>query len=209
MKKSLIILSVLVVVALLFYAVVVFYVGNMAKQDTKVKSDAIVVLGEGAFGGITCYGPICKQKGFVPHPQYNPCLVARIDHAVNLYKNHYASKILMSGGTDKEDNKNEAETMKTIAMDAGVPGANILMEKESTSTYENLVLSQSILTKADSHSAIIVTDPATNGRAGLVAAKLHYHYSLSPDMNTPCSHRSDYVFREPLAIIAYFLTGKI
>ena len=115
MKKSLIILSIVVTVAILSYATLVFYVSNMAKQDTKVKSDVIIVLGEGAFGGISCYGPICKQKGFVPHPQYNPCLVSRIDHAVDLYKNHFASKVLMSGGTDKEDNKNEAETMKTIA----------------------------------------------------------------------------------------------
>lgn len=209
MKKFVIILSVIALFALLLYAALVFYVSKVAKQDTKVKSDVIVVLGEGAFGGISCYGPICKQKSFVPRSQYNPCLVARIDHAVDLYKNHYASKILMSGGTDKEDNKNEAETMKTIAIDAGVPGADILMEKESKSTYENLAFSQKILNNAGLHSAIIVTDPSTNARTGLVASKLHYDYSLSPDMNTPCSHRSDYIFREPLAIIEYFLLGRI
>ncbi len=209
MKKSLFILSILVVVALLSYVALVFYVGNVAKQDTKIKSDVIVVLGEGAIGGTSCFGPICKQKGFMPHPQYNPCLVARIDHAVDLYNNHYASKILMSGGTDKEDNKNEAETMKTIAIAKGIPEKHILLEKASTSTYENLAFSQKILDKAHLKSAIIVTDPAANARAGLVASKLHYQYSLSPDMNTPCSHRSDYVVREPLAIIAYFLTGKI
>jgi len=209
MKKLLIILSIIATFALFIYAALVLYVGNMAKQDTKVKSDVIVVLGEGAFGGISCYGPICKQRQFVSRPEYSPCLVARIDHAVDLYKNHYASKILMSGGTDKEDNKNEAETMKTIAMEKGIPAADILMEKESTSTYENLALSQDILTQAHLNSAIIVTDPATDARAGLVASKLHYTYSLSPDINTPCLHRSDYVFREPLAIIEYFLLGRI
>lgn len=209
MKKVLITFSIISAAILLTYTALVIYVDINAKQDTKVKSDAIVVLGEGAYGGISCYGPICKQKGFIPHPQYNPCLVARIDHAVDLYKNHYASKILMSGGTDKEDNKNEAETMKTIAMENGIPEGDILMEKDSTSTYENLVFSQTILNKAGLHSVIIVTDPSTNARAGLVASKLYYKYSLSPDMNTPCSHRSDYLFREPLAIIDYFLLGKI
>lgn len=208
MKKFLIILSVIVTSCVLLYAVLLIYICTMAKQDTKVKSDAIVVLGEGAYGGISCYGPICQQ-GFVPHPQYNPCLVSRINQAVTLYKNHYAPKILMSGGTDKEDNKNEAETMKQIAIEVGVPATNILMEKQSTSTYENLRFSQKILTKAGLHSVIIVTDPYTNARAGLVASKLHYNYSLSPDMNTPCSHSSDYFFREPLATIAYILLGKI
>lgn len=194
--------------AVLLYATLVFYIGNIAKQDTKVKSDAIVVLGEGAIGGISCFGPRCSQ-GFTPHPQYNPCLIARINHAVTLYKKHYASKILMSGGTDKEDNTNEAEIMKTIAIQDGIPAADILLETKSTSTYENLAFSQKILEDAGLHSAIIVTDPATSGRAGLVASKLHYRYSLSPDMNTPCLHRSDYLFREPLAIMYYLLLGRI
>lgn len=208
MKKFVIIFSLIASCVILLYAILVFYIGNMAKQDTKVKSDAIVVLGEGAYGGISCFGPRCSQ-GFTPHPRYNPCLIARINHAVDLYKSHYASKVLMSGGTDKEDNKNEAETMKTIAMGDGIPEKDILLETKSTSTYENLEFSQKIMNAAGIHSAIIVTDPATNARAGLVASKLHYAYSLSPDMDTPCSHRSDYYLREPLAIIDYFLTSKL
>ncbi len=207
-KKILITLSIIVVIILPIYVPLVIYINHMAKQDTKVKSDVIVVLGEAAMGGISCFGLRCQQ-GFVPHPQYNPCLVSRINQAVSLYKNHYAPKILMSGGTDKGDNVNEAETMKTIAMKDGIPGADILTENKSTSTYENLLFSQNILNKAGLHSAIIVTDPATNARAGLIASKLHYTYSLSPDMNTTCSHLSDYSFREPLAIIDYFLSGKI
>ncbi len=209
MKKLLIILSIAVAFALLPYVALILYVSKVAKQDAKIKSDVIVVLGEGAYGGISCYGPICQQKRFIPHPQYNPCLIARIDHAVDLYKKHYASTILMSGGTDKEDNKNEAETMKAIAIQAGIPASDILMEKASTSTYENLAFSQEILMKAHLRSTIIVADAATNARAGLVASKLQYNYSLSPDMNTPCSHRSDYFLREPLAIIEYFLLGRI
>ena len=104
---------------------------------------------------------------------------------------------------------NEAETMKTIAMKDGIPAADILLEDKSVSTYQNLAFSQKILNKAGLHSAIIVTDPPTNARAGLVASKLHYSYTLSPDTNTTCAHLSDYVLREPLAIISYFLTGKI
>ena len=208
MKKFFIILSIIVTFSVLLYAVLLTYIGVMTKQDTKVKSDVVLVLGEGAYGGISCYGPIC-QHGFMPHPQYNPCLVARINQAISLYKNHYASKILMSGGTDKEDNANEAETMEKIAVEAGVPAVDILMEKKSTSTYENLAFSQKILSAAGLHSIIIVTDPFTNARAGLVASKLGYNYSLSPDLNTPCSHASDYFFREPLAIVAYILSGKI
>ncbi|HWZ65846.1 MAG TPA: YdcF family protein [Patescibacteria group bacterium] len=215
MKKFLITLSIIAVTALLLYASLLLYVSNKAEQDTKVKSDVILVLGGSAVGGVTCFGPIC-QHGFVPHPHDNPCLVARVDHAVSLYKDHYAPKILMSGGTDKGTNVNEAETMKKLALAAGVPEANILMEKESTSTYENFALSEKVLNKAGLHSVIIVTDPYHNARAELVASKLHFKYSLSPASNSPCweqdknkpfTNRDSR--REVFALIGYKLLNKI
>lgn len=55
-KKILITLSIIVAVTLLIYVGLVIYIFNMAKQDTKVKSDAIVVLGEVTISGISCYG---------------------------------------------------------------------------------------------------------------------------------------------------------
>ena len=207
-KKILITLSIIVAVILLTYAGLVIYVFNMAKHDTPVKSDAIVVLGEAALGGTSCFGPRCQNRVASP-PHYNVCVVSRISHAISLYKEHYAPKILMSGGTDTADNINEAETMKAIAIKDGVPAADILTETKSTSTYQNLAFSQKILNSEKLHSAIIVTDPSTNARAGLVASKLNYAYSLSPDVNSPCSHLFNYVIIEPLAITYYFFSGKI
>ena len=208
MKERIIIPLLTVLAALVVvYTALVIYVFTAANQDTKMKSDAIVVLGEGAMGGTSCFGPRCQQ-GFKASSHYSPCLIYRIDRAVSLYKNHYAPKILMSGGTDKEDGVNEAGTMKKIAIQDGIPEADILTEDKSTSTYEDLAFSQKILNGANLHSAIIVTDPSTDARAEFIASKLHYTYSLSPDANISCTHLSDYVLREPLAIIYYFLSGK-
>ena len=217
MKKFLILLSIIAASILLFsitFTALLIYISNEAKQDTKVKSDVILVLGGSAYGGTSCYGPIC-QHDFVPQRRLNPCLVARVDHAVSLYKEHYAPKILMSGGNDKEDNANEAETMKKIAIDAGVPEADILMEKESTSTYENFALSQKIITDAKLHSIIIVSDPYHNARAELIASKLHYKYSVSPAVESPCwdQDKSSLTNRdflhEALALIGYKLLNRI
>jgi uncharacterized SAM-binding protein YcdF (DUF218 family) len=207
-KKILITFSVVVAVFLLIYASLVIYVFHMSVQDTKIKSAVIVVLGEKAISGTSCFGPRCSQ-GFVLNPHYNVCLESRINQAVYLYKHHYAQKILMSGGIDSGGTVSEADTMKTIAEKDGIPAADILVETKSTSTYQNLALSQKILNNAGLHSAIIVTDPSTNARAGLVASKLDYSYSLSPDMKSSCSHLFSYVISEPAAIAYYFLTGKI
>jgi uncharacterized SAM-binding protein YcdF (DUF218 family) len=191
------------------------YIGNKAEQDTKVKSDVILVLGGVVIAGNSCFGPICKQIGFVPHPHYNPCVLARVDHAVSLYKEGYAPKILMSGGNDEEDTVNEAETMKKMAMEAGVPEKDILMEKESTSTYQNFALSQKIIDKAGLHSVIIVTEPYHNARAALVASKLQYNYSVSPTKTSPCWDDTNFfanwnfLKKESLAIIGYKLLNKI
>lgn len=215
MKKFFIIFPIITASILLIFTALLIYINNKAEQDTKVISDVILVLGGSAIGGISCYGPIC-QHGFVRNPKLNPCLVARVNHAVSLYKDHYAPKILMSGGTDEETNVNEAETMKKIATEAGVPEADVFMEKESTSTYENLALSQKIINENGFHNVIIVTDPYANARAGLVASKLHYEYSLSPvvestcwdqDKNKPFTNRDSR--REALALIAYKLLNKI
>lgn len=190
------------------------YIANRAEVDNKAKSDVIMVLGGTAIGGTSCFGPICKQ-GFVPKPHINPCLVARVDHAVTLYKQHYAPKILMSGGTDKESNVNEAETMKKIALDAGVPESDILLEKESQSTFENFSLSQKVLKHSNLSSVIIVTDPYHNARAELIAKKLNYSYSLSPviesacweqDKDKPYTNRDSR--REVFALILYKLQSK-
>ncbi len=191
------------------------YVVSKAEQDTKVKSDVILVLGGHVISGTSCVGPICKQKGFVMKPHYNPCVVARVDHAVALYKNHYASKILMSGGTDEESGANEALTMKKWAIASGVPEKDILVEKESTSTYENFALSKEVLSKADLRSVIIVTEPYHIARAGLVASKLQYNYSLSPAVKSVCWNRNNFfanwnfVKKELPAIIVYKLSNKI
>lgn len=208
-KKLLVPFLIFIAVAIVAYGILVIYVYRMANQDTKVKSDAIIVLGEAAMGGNSCFGPRCQHASTPMTPHYNTCLESRIDQAVSLYKKRYATKMVMSGGTDASDNVNEAETMKAIAIKDGIPASDILLENRSTSTYQNLAFSKGILAKASLHSAIIVTDPATNARAGLVAAKLGYNYTLAPDAATTCSHSIDYIAREPLAIIYYFLSGKI
>ncbi len=215
MKKLIIIISAILASAGFIYFSLLIYIDKNAEQDTKIKSDAILVLGGSAIGGISCVGPICKN-GFVPNPHYNPCLVARVMHGVSLYKDHYAPKIVMTGGNDEESNVNEAETMKKIATEAGVPEKDILLEKESTSTHENFLLSKKILEEAGLLSIIVVTDPYHSVRAGLIASKLHYQYSLSPavesacwdqDKNKPFTNRDSR--REVFALIVYKLLNKI
>lgn len=133
MKKYLIPTGALSILVVLVYFSLAIYIGSKAGIDTKIKSDAILILGAKAYHG----------------SMYNPCLLFRVEHAVELYKAGYATKILVSGGNDIEDNINEADTMKKMAMEKGVPSEDILTEKEATSTYENFSLSKKIFDETD------------------------------------------------------------
>ncbi len=182
---------------LALYLLLALYIGNIANQDTKIQSGAILVLGAKSYHGNS----------------YNPCLVSRVNHAVELYKTKYANKILVSGGFDKEDNVSEAETMKKIAINLGVPSNNILLEKSSTSTYENLLNSQKILKSNHLNPVIIITEPFHAARTVLVAEKLDLNFTISPASTSPCwqpwKYFSYYFLKEPFAIILYKIQNKL
>ncbi|MBI3887760.1 YdcF family protein [Candidatus Microgenomates bacterium] len=183
--------------SLFVYIFIALFVANKAGNDIKHKSDVILVLG---------------ARSYI-NGEYNPCLKARVDHAVSLYKDGYAPKLLVSGGTDKEDNANESETMKKIAVEQGVAAKDILLEKAATSTYENFTLSKEIMNKNNLHSAIIVTEPFHIARASLVGKKLGFTDNASPATESPCwkqnTYLSRYFLKEPFAILVYKLQNKL
>jgi uncharacterized SAM-binding protein YcdF (DUF218 family) len=179
------------------YLSIALHIAIQAERDTSKKADALLILG---------------ARSYIAG-EYNPCLEARVMHAVELYKAGFASKIIVSGGNDQEDNVNEAKTMKKIAVEKGVPSSAILEEKAATSTFENFSLSAALLKKNNLRSVIVVTEPFHAGRAALVAKKLGYTFSVSPAKDSPCwvpnKYVSKYFLKEPIAIIGYLLQNKL
>ncbi len=197
-RKHLLFGSILVFVFTSFsYVSLAIFLGKDVYLDTKIPSDVILVLGAKAYHG----------------QNYNPCLVSRVEHAVDLYKARLAPNILVSGGFDTEDNVNETETMKKIAVGLGVPESDILLEPSSTSTYENIHFSGTLMDSLGLHSAIIVSEPFHSPRAALVAEKAGLQYLVSPAVDSPCWTRwtflSRYFLKEPLAVLLYKIEGKL
>ncbi|EFK95859.1 protein containing DUF218 [sediment metagenome] len=174
-----------------------FSLAGRVYKDDRIPSDAIVVLGARAY----------------IDGKYNPCLKARVDHASELYEKKLAPLIIMSGGYDREDRENEAETMKKIAMENGINESDIILEKDSASTYENLKYSKEILKKNNMNSVILVTEPFHSPRASMIADKLNISFSVSPAKDSECWTRGKYLSRyflkEPFAVLLYKLQGKI
>ncbi len=195
-RKFLVVILGFTLTGITIYILIFLHVALKAEIDSKTKSDAILVLG---------------ARSYIDG-KYNPCLEARVTHAAELYKNGYASKIIVTGGDDKEDRVNEAETMKKIAEENGVLSKDILMEKAATSTYENFILSQRIMEQKGLGSIIIVSEPFHIARASLVAQKLRIAYTVSPAIESSCwqpnKYFSKFFFKEPFAILVYKLQNK-
>ena len=142
----------------------ILYEGRLQTPD---KADAIIVLGAAAY-----------------HKKPSPVFEERIRHAVNLYQQGKAKKIIFTGGTPKKGYSTEAEVGAKWAMKNGVKKQDILLEPNSRNTFDNLKNSAEIAKRAQLHSFIVVSDPYHIARAKLMAQDLGLTVQMSP---TPTS----------------------
>lgn len=127
--------------------------------------DCIIVLG-------------CKVKD---NGDPSDMLADRLKRGIYLYKQGAAPKIIMSGdhGTVEYD---EVNTMKRIAIDAGIPSSDVFMDHAGFSTYESIYRAKEIF---EADKIIIVTQEYHLYRALYIAEKLGIEaYGVNSDYNT-------------------------
>ena len=73
-----------------------------------------------------------------PGGQPSPALRRRVTHAVHLLQSEKGRRLLVTGGLGKHAPA-EADVMRQLAIDAGVPPSLILVEDQATSTFEQVV----------------------------------------------------------------------
>ncbi len=93
------------------------------------------------------------------------------EHAVALYQQGLADKLLFSGGlgrlTEGVFEQSEADTFAAIARDMGVPSRDIIIENQSTNSGENVQFSAELCNKLnlDFRRFILVQKPYMERRA--------------------------------------------
>jgi len=101
--------------------------------------------------------------------QATPVFRARILEGVRLYHSGQVKKIILTGGPGAPP---QAEVAKTIALEAGVPEENLLVEDKSKNTWENLKFSRELLAGQSQKRVFIVSEPLHLKRALLMAQDL-------------------------------------
>lgn len=185
----------MIILIIVFFILSIFLILNVNGNYNNSKSDTIIVLG----------------SGIMINNKLNPCMYKRVEHAVNLYKKGYSDTIIFSGGNDEDTQINEAEAMNKIARELGFDGKSIL-EKNASSTYENLLFSKEILDNNNLNNAVIVTEKFHVGRTLLTSESVNIDAMVSP-ADSYCWEKfryfSKFFVREVIVTYYYFLTNKI
>jgi uncharacterized SAM-binding protein YcdF (DUF218 family) len=96
-------------------------------------------------------------------------LISRLEKAYDLYQNDYTNRIIVSGGILGENQKSEAEVMKSVLVSKGVPEEDIIIESKASSTIENFQFSKTILDSLKENQVILVTSEYHIFRSQLIA----------------------------------------
>ncbi len=167
-----------------------------AQRDDARVADAIIVLGSAVY----------------PGARPSPSLLARTQHAINLYRAGYAPHLILSGGT-QSNLPSEAEVMRRLAANAGVPANALLLEDRARSTLENISNSKKIMDARGWRTALIVSDGFHLYRAEAMARDAGLEAYGSPAPHSAASNapmpRAWYTLRESFALVWYYATRAV
>ena len=112
----------------------------------------------------------------------------RVTQAIDLYRAGYASRLLLSSGY--VFTLREAEVMKAVAVDNGVPAEAILLEERAKNTFENVTHSGQIVREQGWRRILLVSSPYHMRRAVATWHKLLPEIEVVP---TPVPQSQFYI----------------
>jgi uncharacterized SAM-binding protein YcdF (DUF218 family) len=139
----------------------------------------------------------------------------RLARAVELYRAHYAPVMILSSGFVYSFR--EADVMRAMAIDQGVPDSAIMLEQRSTNTLQNVKFVDDILRDRHWNRILLVSSPYHMRRAVMVWKKQAPDVEVVP---TPVEQSQFYdhgrganleqvrgIIQEYLAILGYWRRG--
>jgi uncharacterized SAM-binding protein YcdF (DUF218 family) len=159
--------------------------------DDAVVPHAIVVLGSST-----------------PNAQASPVLVERLRKAYQLAQQYPQVSVVVSGGVDFRQVVSEARVMADYLQSLGLPADRLVLEDQSTSTYENMVFSARAL-KARGISQdmpiLVITSDFHTLRAGWIATRAGWEHVRRAGSPTPLYMRYNAWTREYFACLSGIL----
>ncbi len=178
----------IVLVPVLVFAGTAARVWWVARSDERSRSDAIVVLGASQFDG-----------------RPSKVFQARLDHAMDLWKDGVAPRVITVGGGRPGDRFTEAQAGARYLREQGV--TSVVPVATGSDTLESLKAVDAELTRHGWSSIVIVTDPWHSLRSRRMAQDLGMQAHTSPTRSGPAVQSRAiefrYIARETAAYLYY------
>jgi uncharacterized SAM-binding protein YcdF (DUF218 family) len=166
-----------------------------ARQDSRPRSDAIVVLGSAQYNGVP-----------------SSIFEARLEHAMKLYEDGVAPVVVTVGGKKAGDQFTEAEAGRDYLASAGLPSDALLAVPEGVDTLESMRVVGNAFGERGWRTAVLVTDPWHAMRAERMAEDSGIEAESSPTRRGPAvqtrTTQFKYILRETAAYLLYRVTGE-
>lgn len=140
----------------------------------------------------------------------SPALLERLKVANEYLKEHKDVEVIVSGGQGHDESITEAEAMKRYLVNNGIEENRIIMEDESTNTFENLKYTRDIirgLDEKEDYRVLIVTNKFHLFRAKFLAKRLGMVPYGLPARIPPSVIVQSYI-REYFAVIKSFIFDR-
>ena len=152
------------------YTVAFVLVLVVAQLDQRESADVIVVLGAAQYNG-----------------RPSPVLRARLDHALELWREGLAPAIVVTGGVGRGDKESEATVGRRYLLARQVPDSVLIVQPQGRSTQASMNAVAAWLGERGRRQAILVSDPFHMLRLRLEARRTGLHAYTSPTDTSPIS----------------------
>jgi len=145
-----------------------FEVVAAARRDRAATADAIVVMGAAQYNG-----------------RPSPVFKARLDHAVRLFREHLAARLIVAGGVGSGDTVSEADVGRRYLLEPGGDSAAVIAIGTGRSTEPALRAAADWIRARGGHRVILVSDGFHMLRLSLIARRLGLEPLPSPARTSP------------------------
>jgi uncharacterized SAM-binding protein YcdF (DUF218 family) len=152
------------------YTVALVLVLVVSQEDQRRPVDAIVVLGAAQYNG-----------------RPSPVLRARLDHALQLYREGLAPRIVVTGGVGRGDTTSEATVARNYLLNRQVPARAVIAQPQGRSTQASMTAVADWLESAHLKRVILVSDPFHMFRLRMEARRTNLEAYTSPTESSPIS----------------------
>lgn len=164
------VLGLVLLAAASIYTIALVLVLMVSQQDQRRPVDAIVVLGAAQYNG-----------------RPSPVLRARLDHALQLYREGLAPRIVVTGGVGRGDTTSEATVARNYLLNRKVPPRAVVAQPHGRSTQASMTAVADWLEGAHLKRVLLVSDPFHMFRLRMEARRTNLEAYTSPTESSPIS----------------------